>query len=52
MRDSLQDPPTVSYGIVIQGHHESLESALLRADHAMYRAKRGGRDRTEVEVID
>lgn len=35
---------TVSIGVVVIDVHESLEAALARADHALYAAKKGGRD--------
>ncbi|MEW9897337.1 diguanylate cyclase [Chitinivorax sp. PXF-14] len=41
---------TVSIGLVQYYLPESLNTTLERADHALYRAKRGGRNRTEVSV--
>lgn len=40
--------PTVSYGVSEVQRGESMEQALARADEALYRAKRAGRDRFEV----
>jgi diguanylate cyclase (GGDEF)-like protein len=36
---------TVSIGVALQQHDEDLAGALARADHALYDAKRGGRNR-------
>jgi diguanylate cyclase (GGDEF)-like protein len=41
---------TVSIGVAIVGPGEELEKGLERADEAMYRAKRAGRDRVEVGI--
>lgn len=41
--------PTVSYGIAIAEVGGELSEAILRADAAMYRAKRAGRDRAVVD---
>lgn len=38
---------TVSVGVVVVDAHETLGMALARADHALYAAKSGGRDRVE-----
>ncbi|WP_042216548.1 GGDEF domain-containing protein [Demequina mangrovi] len=38
-------PLTASYGIAMRAPGESFEEAMRRADAAMYRAKRAGRDR-------
>ena len=40
---------TLSIGVASQCAGESLESLIRRADAAMYRAKRSGRDRVEVD---
>jgi diguanylate cyclase (GGDEF)-like protein len=45
------DPPysmTVSIGVVVIDPMEHIKSALARADHALYAAKSGGRDRIEI----
>jgi len=39
---------TVSIGLVMIDPHEELTAALARADHALYVAKTGGRNRVEV----
>jgi diguanylate cyclase (GGDEF)-like protein len=39
---------TVSIGLVMIDAHEELTAALARADHALYGAKTGGRNRVEV----
>ena len=42
-------PVTVSIGVAAHaGHGDSGEQLLRRADEALYRAKRSGRDRVEV----
>ncbi|MFC0252418.1 GGDEF domain-containing protein [Massilia consociata] len=38
---------TVSIGVVVLDANESLGAGLARADHALYAAKHGGRDRVE-----
>lgn len=43
-------PLRLSAGIAALGNKEALAGALTRADHAMYAAKRGGRDRWEWSV--
>lgn len=35
---------TISVGVVVIEAHEPLNTALARADHALYAAKRGGRN--------
>jgi Diguanylate cyclase, GGDEF domain len=42
--------PTVSIGLAASCSEESLDALLDRADAALYRAKRGGRDRVECSV--
>lgn len=42
---------TLSFGIAFHRPRESLERLAARADKLLYRAKRGGRDRIEVEAI-
>jgi diguanylate cyclase (GGDEF)-like protein len=39
---------TISIGVVVIDPHEHINSALARADHALYAAKSNGRDRVEV----
>jgi diguanylate cyclase (GGDEF)-like protein len=39
---------TVSIGVVVIDPNEHINSALARADHALYAAKSGGRDRIEL----
>ena len=41
---------TVSIGVVVLHPNEALGAALARADHALYAAKSGGRDRVEAGV--
>ncbi len=43
---------TVSVGVAQWAVDESFEAALRRADRALYQAKRGGRDRVEVDAAD
>ena len=42
--------PTVSIGIAGRRLGESMESLLLRADHALYAAKTAGRARIEIDI--
>lgn len=42
---------TVSIGVVMVDADEHINQALARADHALYRAKSGGRNRVEVELV-
>ncbi|WP_156163609.1 GGDEF domain-containing protein [Demequina subtropica] len=44
----VETMPTVSYGVAVVEPGERLDSAIHRADAAMYRAKREGRDRIVV----
>jgi diguanylate cyclase (GGDEF)-like protein len=43
---------TASFGVAEIGKDESWESALLRADKAMYQAKHGGRDLVRTDSVD
>ena len=51
-RDELRltEGVTVSVGVAIVGPAESLDAALTRADEALYRAKREGRNRCQVAL--
>lgn len=40
--------PTASFGVAIARENEGLPSLIERADHALYKAKRNGRDRVNV----
>ena len=42
---------TISIGVAICGPGEGVDTALMRADEALYRAKRGGRDRVEIGLM-
>lgn len=42
---------TVSIGVVLIGPEEDLALALARADHALYEAKRAGRNRVEAGIV-
>ncbi len=41
---------TVSVGVAVIGPHETLDAALARADEALYRAKREGRDQCQMSL--
>ncbi|WP_426192225.1 diguanylate cyclase [Massilia sp. DWR3-1-1] len=41
---------TISVGVVVIDAHEHINAALARADHALYAAKTGGRNRVSVGV--
>jgi diguanylate cyclase (GGDEF)-like protein len=43
-------PITISAGVALFGPGEGLDTTLMRADEALYRAKRGGRDRVEIAI--
>jgi diguanylate cyclase (GGDEF)-like protein len=47
----LADSVTVSVGVAIVGAAESLDTALKRADEALYRAKRDGRNQCQVGLM-
>jgi diguanylate cyclase (GGDEF)-like protein len=47
-RLGLDGPVTVSVGVAIAGEEEEVSAVIGRADEALYRAKRRGRDRVEV----
>jgi diguanylate cyclase (GGDEF)-like protein len=40
---------TFSCGVTTRGPGDTIEQVIERADHAVYRAKHSGRDRTELE---
>ncbi|MDO9284650.1 MAG: GGDEF domain-containing protein [Aquabacterium sp.] len=42
---------TVSVGVALLGPHETLDAALQRADEALYRAKREGRNQVQVSLM-
>jgi diguanylate cyclase (GGDEF)-like protein len=42
---------TVSVGVALIGPHETLDGALQRADEALYRAKREGRNQVQVSLM-
>lgn len=42
---------TVSLGCTLLGHDESSQDALKRAGQALYRAKHGGRNRSELSAL-
>jgi diguanylate cyclase (GGDEF)-like protein len=45
--DGARIPVTVSIGLAARASGESLDAVVARADHAMYAAKQGGRNRVE-----
>jgi len=47
----LTDPVTVSIGVALVDASETLDDALRRADEALYRAKRGGRNQCQVSLM-
>jgi diguanylate cyclase (GGDEF)-like protein len=44
---AVDDPVTVSVGVAVAGAEEVMATVIERADQALYRAKRRGRDRVE-----
>ncbi len=46
----IQLAVTVSIGVTMCTQSQTLDMALLRADEALYRAKRAGRDRVEISI--
>jgi diguanylate cyclase (GGDEF)-like protein len=46
----IQLKVTVSIGVAMCTQGQALDMALLRADEALYRAKRAGRDRVEISI--
>jgi diguanylate cyclase (GGDEF)-like protein len=46
--NGLDQPITVSIGVAIWQPGDSCKTLMSRADVAMYRAKRGGRNRVEI----
>jgi diguanylate cyclase (GGDEF)-like protein/PAS domain S-box-containing protein len=44
-------PVTVSIGLAVVGPTDDLDSVLVRADRALFRAKRSGKSRTESEPV-
>lgn len=46
----IELPVTASVGLTMLGPEDSLDAALMRADEALYRAKRAGRDRVEASL--
>ena len=47
----LEQPVTVSVGAALLGPGEPLDEALRRADEALYRAKRDGRNQVQVSLM-
>lgn len=53
MQDGLAIPVTVSIGVAVMKKEDSnADASLIRADKALYRAKEGGRNRVELELLD
>ena len=48
-RLGIEAPVTVSVGVAIAAEEEEVHDVIGRADQALYRAKRRGRDRVEVD---
>lgn len=48
---SLDRRITVSIGVALAGRHEDLDRVLQRADEALYRAKREGRNQIQVSLL-
>lgn len=46
----VRAPVTTSIGVALVGHGETLDSALQRADEALYRAKRDGRNQVQISL--
>ena len=42
---------TASVGVTLVNRPEDIQSAVARADRALYRAKQNGRNRVEAEII-
>ncbi len=42
---------TLSVGVALMGEHEDLDTALQRADEALYRAKNDGRNQVQVALV-
>jgi diguanylate cyclase (GGDEF)-like protein/PAS domain S-box-containing protein len=49
--DGVEVPVTVSIGLAVVGPTDDLDSVLVRADRALYRAKQSGKSRTESEPV-
>ncbi|WP_084073013.1 diguanylate cyclase [Demequina sp. NBRC 110052] len=49
-RSDGHDAPTVSYGIAVVDPRRALAASMSRADAALYRAKREGRDRAAIDA--
>jgi diguanylate cyclase (GGDEF)-like protein len=47
----LDGPITVSVGVALVGHSETLDAALQRADEALYRSKREGRNQVQISLM-